>query len=58
MDKNSAKSISRITETLHEDTDQIFESLMDEEFTEASKSIDSMIESLKHLKTNLKNYEV
>ena len=58
MDKNSAKSITKITESLHEEANQIFESLMEEEFAEASKNIDSMMESLKHLKTNLKEYEV
>ena len=58
MDKNSAKSISRITQNLHDEISKIFEDLMDEDFKNALKSIDSMIESLKHLKTNLKEYEI
>lgn len=57
MDKNSANSITAIANSLHDETNSIFESLMDEDFEGASKSVDSMIESLKHIKTNLK-YEV
>lgn len=58
MDRNSANSISKITEKLHEDTDNIYEALMDEDHEEASKLLDSMAESIKHLKTNLKEDEI
>tara|TARA_R110000851_G_C13050314_1_gene563019 strand:- start:1103 stop:1279 length:177 start_codon:yes stop_codon:yes gene_type:complete len=58
MDKNSAKSINNITGGLHDDIDSIYEDLMDENFKEASKSLDSMMETIKHLKTNMKIYEV
>lgn len=53
MDKNKVKSIVKITENLHDEIDQVYESLMDEDFKEASKTIDTLVESLKHLKTNL-----
>ena len=58
MDKNRVGSINNITNNLHDETDKIYESLMDEDFNEASKSIDTMVESLKHLKTNLKKDEI
>jgi len=58
MDKNKVNSINSITNGLHDETNKIYESLMDEDFDEASKSIDTMVESLKHLKTNLKDNEV
>lgn len=58
MDENSAKSISNITQSLHTEIDKVYEDLMDEDFENALKSIDSAIESLKHIKTNLKEYEV
>lgn len=57
MDKNKVNSISRITNSLHDEADKIYEGLMDDDFNEVSKSIDTMVESLKHLKTNLKNNE-
>jgi len=58
MDRIKAKSISKITENLHDETNKIYEALMDSEFKEAEESIDGMIESLKHLKTNMKQNEV
>lgn len=58
MDKNSAKSINNITRNLHDEVDTIYESLMDEDFKEATKALDAMAETIKHLKTNLKKYEV
>lgn len=58
MDKNRVSSINNVTNNLHDETDKIYESLMDEDFDEASKSIDTMVESLKHLKTNLKEDEI
>lgn len=58
MDKNKANSITNITEGLHTEVDNIYESLMDEETKEASVSIEKMMESLKHLKTNLKKDEI
>jgi len=58
MDKNKVKSISRITSNLHDETDTIYEALMDNEFKEAGDAIDNMTESLKHLKSNLKENEV
>jgi len=58
MDRIKAKSISKITEGLHDEATKIYEALMDSEFKEAEESIDSMIESLKHLKTNMKQNEV
>lgn len=53
MDKNKVKSICSITESLHDETTKVYESLMDEDTQNASDSIDVMIESLKHLKSNL-----
>jgi len=58
MDKNSAKSINTITTNLHDDVDKLFEDLMDEDFASAGKALDSMMESIKHLKTNIKTYEI
>lgn len=58
MDRNKVKSIVSITDALHDETTKIYESLMDNELQEASDSIDAMIESLKHLKTNLKEDEI
>lgn len=58
MDKNSANSISKITEGLHEEVTVVYEHLMDEEYREASRVIDNMVGALKHLKTNLKKYEI
>jgi len=58
MDRNKVKSITNITDKLHEETDNIYENLMDENHEKASDSIDIMIESLKHLKTNLKEDEI
>jgi len=54
MDKNKVKSISRITGNLHDETDKIYEALMDNESKEAEDAINSMMDSLKHLKANLK----
>ena len=54
MDRNNIKSISTITEGLHDEVDKVYEGLMDEDFSEAEQSIDAMIETLKHLKTNFK----
>lgn len=58
MDENNAKSITTITNGLHKEVDKIFDDLMSEDFKSASKSLSIMAESIKHLKTNLKNYEV
>lgn len=58
MDKNRVKSITNITGNLHDEVDQVYESLMDGNYDEVSKSIDTMVESLKHLKTNLKTDEI
>ncbi len=58
MDKNKVASINNITKNLHDETDKIYENLIDEDIKEASKSVDTMLESLKHLKTNLKTDEI
>lgn len=58
MDKNKAVSINGITNSLHDGVDDIYESLMDGEFKEVSVLIDAMVESLKHLKSNIINDEV
>lgn len=58
MDKNKIASINNITGNLHDETNKIYESLIDGDFGEASKSIGIMVESLKHLKTNLKVDEI
>lgn len=58
MDKNKVNSINNITKNLHDETNKIYENLMDEDVKEASKSVDNMLESLKHLKTNLKTDEI
>lgn len=58
MDKNRVSSINNITSNLHDETNKIYENLMDGDLKEASKSVDTMMESLKHLKTNLKTDEI
>jgi flagellin-specific chaperone FliS len=58
MDKNKVKSISSLSDNLHDEVNKIYEALMDNEFKEANDSIDIMMESLKHLKTSLKEDEV
>lgn len=58
MDKNKVKSISRITSNLHDETDSIYEALMDNDLKDAGTAIDNMVETLKHLKSNLKENEV
>lgn len=58
MDVNKINSISKITNNLHDEIDAIYEGLMDEDFKETSQAIDTVIESLKHLKTNLKEDEI
>lgn len=58
MDKNKIRSICNITNNLHDETDKVYESLMDGEVKEASKAIDTMMESLKHLKENLRKDDV
>jgi hypothetical protein len=58
MDGNKVKSINNITGNLHDEVDKIYENLMDEDTANTSKSIDSMVESLKHLKTNLKTDDI
>lgn len=54
MDKNKVNSISRITSNLHDETDSIYEALMDNDLKDAGTAIDNMVETLKHLKSNLK----
>ena len=58
MDKNKVKSITNITGNLHDGVDQIYENLMDGNLQDISTAIDSMVESLKHLKHNLKIDEI
>jgi hypothetical protein len=58
MDANKIKSINSITGSLHDEVDKIYEDLMDESTADTSKSIDSMVESLKHLKHNLKTDDI
>ena len=58
MDKNKIRSICNITNNLHDETDKVYESLMDGEVKEASDAIDTMMESLKHLKENLRKDDV
>tara|TARA_B110000259_G_scaffold187456_1_gene241739 strand:- start:349 stop:525 length:177 start_codon:yes stop_codon:yes gene_type:complete len=58
MDANKVKSINNITGNLHDEVDKIYENLMDEDTADTGKAIDSMVESLKHLKTNLKRDDI
>tara|TARA_R110000782_G_scaffold12246_5_gene36994 strand:+ start:1606 stop:1782 length:177 start_codon:yes stop_codon:yes gene_type:complete len=58
MDANKVKSINNITGNLHDEVDKIYENLMDEDTADTGKAIDSMVESLKHLKTNLKTDDI
>ena len=58
MDVNKIKSINNITGNLHDEVDKIYENLMDEDTVDTNKTIDSMVESLKHLKTNLKTDDI
>lgn len=58
MDKNKLKSICNITENLHNETDKVYESLMENDSQGALDAIDVMVESLKHLKTNLQEDDI
>jgi hypothetical protein len=58
MDKNKVKSINNITGSLHDEVNKIYENLMDEDTADTKQSIDSMMESLKHLKHNLKTDDI
>jgi hypothetical protein len=58
MDANKVKSINNITGDLHDEIDKIYENLMDEDTADTKKTIDSMVESLKHLKHNLKTDDI
>ena len=58
MDANQINSIAKITGNLHDEVDAIYEGLMDEDTKEVVTTIDALIESLKHLKTNLQEDEV
>ena len=58
MDRNKVKSITNIADNLHEEINSIYEALIDNELKDAETAINRMIESLKHLKTNLKEDEI
>lgn len=58
MDRNRVRSITNITDDLHDKVDKIYEDILDENFKDAEESIDSMNESLKQLKQNLKVDEI
>jgi len=53
MDENKGKAIYFLTEQLHTDVDNIYESMSDDENDEAIENIDLLILKLKELKNNL-----
>jgi hypothetical protein len=53
MDENKSKALYFITEEIHTDIDNVYESASDDDVEEAIKNIDLAIQHLKDLKNNL-----
>jgi hypothetical protein len=52
MDAKAANTVFKLTDDIHKDIDEIYESIVDEDKKSASK-IDAVINKLKSLKSNL-----
>lgn len=53
MEENKAKSIYHLTDEIHIDVDNIYESLMDEDDKEAVRYIEVAVGKLRDLKGNI-----
>lgn len=58
MDKNRLNSITKVMEDLHDRVNDIYESILEEDFDKATESVTKMEISIKHLKQNLKVDEI
>lgn len=58
MDKNRLNSITKVMEDLHDRVNDIYESILEENFDKAMESVTKMENSIKHLKQNLKVDEI
>tara|TARA_R100000541_G_scaffold57994_1_gene68624 strand:+ start:1027 stop:1203 length:177 start_codon:yes stop_codon:yes gene_type:complete len=58
MDKNRLNSITKVMEDLHDRVNDIYESILEENFDKATESVTKMEISIKHLKQNLKVDEI
>lgn len=58
MDKNRNKQIENVVSKFYEDMGEVHELILEEKFDEATKKVNELEASLKHLKQNLKVDEI